>query len=85
MDKFIEVYEFEVDYEFNKIKLRELALRGTILLNVENIKWIQMERFSSGYVIKVVTGEDYYAYAWEIAEENDAYEIMYELKEKLNK
>ena len=63
---------------------KDIVVRGKILLNVENIKWIQMERFSSGYVIKVVTGEDYYAYAWEIAEESEAYNKMFKLQDKLN-
>ena len=63
----------------------DIVVRRTILLNIENIKLIEVKRYSSGYAIKVVTDEYYFVYDWNIAEENEAYEKMFKLQEKLNK
>lgn len=80
MVKFIEVAECNLIIADNEIKVKE-----TILLNIEEIKWIEIQKFSSGYAIIVVTDEDWYVYDCKFEKEIEAYEKMIELKEELNK
>lgn len=80
MAKFIEVADYML-----KLKDEEMVVKKTILLNIEEIKWIEVKKFSNGYAITVVTNEDNYIYDCGFERENEAYEKMFELQRELNK
>ena len=80
MAKFIDVKNFNL-----RNNGKDIVVKETILLNIEEIKWIEVNKFSNGYAIIVVTNEDNYAYDCGFERENEAYENMFELQRKLNK
>ena len=79
MDKFIEVYEFEVDYEFNKIKLRELAL-----ISFFKIADVYMLQYENGWAIFIeLDNRREFCYSL-CSDKEKAYQVLNELKDKLN-
>ena len=79
MDKFIEVYEFEVDYEFNKINFRELAL-----ISFFKISDVYMLQYDNGWAIFIeLDNRREFCYSL-FSDKEKAYEVIDELKNKLN-
>lgn len=64
---------------------KDIVVEEIILLNTEEIKWIEVRKYLSGYAILAVTGEDFYVYDSGFNKENEAYIEMVALREALNK
>lgn len=79
MDKFIEVYEFFVEYATHEIKLNEVAL-----ISFYKIADIYMVKFKNGWaiIIELDHGKEF-CYSLCNSKEN-AYQVLKELKDKLN-
>jgi hypothetical protein len=79
MDKFIEVFDFEVDYDTNKIKESETAL-----ISFYKISAIYLTEYSNCWAVIVsLDNRDTFCYSLCNSKEN-AYQILNILKDKLN-
>lgn len=79
MDKFIEVYEFFVEYATHEIKLKEIALSS--FYKIANIYMVE---FKNGWaiIIELDHGREF-CHSLCKSKEN-AYQVLNELKDKLN-
>lgn len=80
MAKFIDVGKFDL-----RDNGKDIVVKETILLNIEEIKWIGIKKYSSGYAILVVTNEENYAYDCGFERKDEAYEKIFKQLEELNK
>lgn len=84
MDKFIEVYEFYVDYSLWETEPKEIELKEIALISFFKIADIYMHEYKNGWAILIgLDNAREFCYSICNSKEN-AYKVLNELKDKLN-
>ena len=79
MDKFIEVFDYEVDYDANKIKESETAL-----ISFYKISSIYLIEYSNCWAV-IVSLDNRDAFCYSLCNSKEtAYKVLNEFKDKLN-